>query len=255
MRTLILMSILVAALLVAGCNDDDPAEPTNRPPVACFSMSATPHPDRLDSVIICPYNFDFMLDPTCTWDDETRTSDLEIRWDFDNDGVWDTEFGDLVVTRSSDPDPAATVWSARLQVRDQEGLTASIAEEIPVGPFPTAPDIIAGRICLEPGYSPDFCEDTVAAGEEFGIMIYATYFGPSGTGSSREVVTLNGEILRQSVNNVWGELFDCNGGGGGPYQIDEPGEYDLVLYLDYDNEIAETDETNNTYTMTVTVTP
>ena len=244
------MSILIAAVIVSGCKDDDPVEPTNDPLVACFSMSA-----NLDEDANCAFDFDFFLDPTCSRDDETQTSDLEIRWDFDNDGVWDTDFGDLAVTRSSYPDPGATVWNAKLQVRDQEGRTASTTEAIPIGPFPTAPDIIVGRVCLEPGFNPDFCEDTVAAGEEFGIMVYATYFDPSGTGSSREVVTLNGEILRQSVESVWSELFGCSGAGGGPYTIDEPGVYELVLHLDYDNDIAETDETNNTYTMTVTVTP
>jgi hypothetical protein len=246
-----LIAILMITATLIGCDEDDPVQVSNTAPVACFSMS-----EVLSADARTVYDLNFIVDPSCSADEETAGQYLEARWDFENDGTWDTEFGPLEIDYAPKPDPTATEWTARLDIRDPEGLVATATQTIPIGPYPLEPDIIAGTLCIERFSSPDSCYTTVQAGEDFNIVVYANFLGDFRDPAYREVITLDGEIfsdkLRQAYSN---DLFAGVGDGFGPNSIAEPGEYEMVLYLDYDNVYPETDESNNTFTLTLTVTP
>lgn len=238
---------------ILGCGDDDPTVATVGAPLVCFSMSS-----RLAEDALCPYDLEFVLDPSCSSDQETPTNDLEIRWDFENDGNWDTDFASLRPYSYYKPDPAITEWTARLQVRDLDGQVATGTNSIPIGPFPTEPDLIAGKICIETGigggFNPD-CADTVGAGQEFSLLMYSSCFGDFSEAFFRNIVTIDGEVFAEESVSCSGGLFGCSGGGRSGYSIENPGTYVLVLVVDSDDIYTETDETNNTLSMTLTVTP
>ncbi|MEZ4431542.1 MAG: Ig-like domain-containing protein [bacterium] len=63
------------------------------------------------------------VDATGVTDDTTDTQDLEVRWDWENDGTYDTAFD--VNKVASHVYPAEGEYTIRMQVRDNVGQTAS----------------------------------------------------------------------------------------------------------------------------------
>jgi len=92
----------------------------NNPPTATFTASAT----------CLPVNTDFTFDASGVSDNEDATADLEVRWDFNNDGTWDTGFGTgKTVTHQYGSEGTYTV---KLEVRDSGGLTDDITMVVTV---------------------------------------------------------------------------------------------------------------------------
>ena len=89
-----LAMLLFSALIIASCsekdddngddngngNDDPPVE--NKAPVADFSIS--PQTGNTDTL--------FTFDASASYDEETPAAELEVRWDWQNDGDWDTDY-------------------------------------------------------------------------------------------------------------------------------------------------------------------
>lgn len=98
------LSIVFA--LAAGCSGPD-----SDPPFAFIRV--TP-----------PYGVigtEFTADASRSTDDDDPVESLEVRWDWNDDGAWDTGFTtEKKATRRYD---AEGTWPIRLQVRDTEGLT------------------------------------------------------------------------------------------------------------------------------------
>lgn len=92
--------------------------PTDDPPVAAFSAS----PSGGTSVIV---------DASASSDAETPAGDLEVRWDFTTDGVWDTAFGTTRV-ESHDFGSAGT-YTITLEVRDDAGQTTTTTRGVSIG--------------------------------------------------------------------------------------------------------------------------
>jgi len=67
---------------------------TNIPPTALFTV--TPENEH---GIEGPFSVQF--DATRSWDGEDDTSDLSIRWDFEDDGIWDTDYANNFLTEHS----------------------------------------------------------------------------------------------------------------------------------------------------------
>lgn len=113
----------------------------NRPPVASFE--ATPSQGDVSTV--------FEFDASASWDYETQTDELLFRWDWNDDGVWDTGWSDNS-TASHQFDMPGT-YSVRLQVRDANGtegeyaLTVEVVDVIPEIPVSYIP-IITAALCL-----------------------------------------------------------------------------------------------------------
>lgn len=83
----------------------------NTPPVANFTVS--PEQGTL--------NTDFAFNASSSTDQQDPTSDLEVRWDWNGDGGWDTQWTtEKTVTHKYIENGT---YTAKLEVRDTEGLT------------------------------------------------------------------------------------------------------------------------------------
>ena len=130
------LTTITACLLLAACSgeesekakDDSPAsdqeqQEQNQPPTPAFSLSPSEGPVSL------VVNFD----ASTTTDDKDPLEALLFRWDFDGDGVWDTEYA---------PDPQITYtytlsgdYSPRLGVIDEDGAVAWSVQEETISTF------------------------------------------------------------------------------------------------------------------------
>ncbi|MCD6328689.1 PKD domain-containing protein [bacterium] len=92
----------------------------NTSPVACFTF--TPH--------LGDTNTDFSFDASCSTDWESTTGSLEFRWDFNNDGAYETEFSSSpdILHRFSEPGS----WTVVVEVKDAHGATDQVTQAIDV---------------------------------------------------------------------------------------------------------------------------
>lgn len=98
----------------------------NLPPTADFVVDPTS--GNLSTV--------FQMDASASSDEETPAGDLELRWDWEDDGSYDTPWSfDRIANHQYG---SAGVRTVRLQVRDEGGLTAETTREllvVPTSPF------------------------------------------------------------------------------------------------------------------------
>jgi len=94
----------------------------NQPPIACFTVSPAQGTSQTT----------FAVDAGCSSDDKTTLDRLQVRWDWNGDGVWDTP---LITTKT-----ATHVYASEgnqtigLLVRDQAGLTGTTTHVVLVAP-------------------------------------------------------------------------------------------------------------------------
>ncbi len=68
------------------------------------------------------------VDASSSRDTETATADLQVRWDFTNDGTWDTDWSaEKVVVKDY---PADGQYSIKMEVRDAIGQTSSMVRDV-----------------------------------------------------------------------------------------------------------------------------
>ncbi len=113
-------SVLVGSLLaVLGCGND-PAKPTASPPTASFVV--TPPAGWTDT--------EFRVDAASSSAPVDPVSALAVRWDWEDDGTWDTGWStDKVATHVY---ATATQWTIRLQARDTDGQTDDTTRDVDV---------------------------------------------------------------------------------------------------------------------------
>lgn len=110
-------------VLAAGCGDDDACvkpDPESAAPTACFAY--TPRSGTVDTV--------FEFDAGCSSDRDDPVDSLGVRWDWEDDGVWDTEWTTTKVAVHQYDTPGEK--TIRLQVRDTGGLTADATRSVEV---------------------------------------------------------------------------------------------------------------------------
>jgi hypothetical protein len=114
--------VLASWALLAGCSADEtkPAAPANDAPTACFQ--ALPPVGTTETL--------FTLDASCSSDRQDSTGALLVRWDWENDGVWDTDW-----TRTKLASHRYPTWGpavVRVEVRDTGGLSATAQDSVDV---------------------------------------------------------------------------------------------------------------------------
>ena len=100
----------------------------NRPPTASFTV--IPESGYLQDI--------FIFDASSSSDPEDNNADLKLRWDFNGDGTWDTEYskdktGEHQYAVSGD-------YMVKLEVVDSEGLTDQAEYKLTVAGTNTAPE-------------------------------------------------------------------------------------------------------------------
>ena len=94
---------------------------TGNSPFASFSISPTSG----------PVNTVFTFDAGAVSDPQENSSSLQVRWDFENDGVWDTPYSTLkTITHQY---VSAANYNIKLEVVDSDGNTNSTVRSLAVG--------------------------------------------------------------------------------------------------------------------------
>jgi hypothetical protein len=107
---------LVMALAAAGCGDDAADHVSNTPPTALFTVS----PSSGTTATV------FHMDAGESSDAEDVSSALEVRWDWEGDGTWDTARD---TTKTAEHQYATVgMKTIRLEVIDAGGLTGATSE-------------------------------------------------------------------------------------------------------------------------------
>jgi len=135
MRKSVSLLGIILLLALAACDTTDPEAP-DKAPEADLALTIYSHAGDEYHV---PY-VSFAVNPLGSRDDWTNRPDLDVRWDFEADGVWDTEYTPLEFEDCFLPEPLPVgTWRARLQVRDTAGNVSEAESEkalpdwVPVG--------------------------------------------------------------------------------------------------------------------------
>ncbi len=256
--------VATLAVLVAACNDPDPftlpvhtIPDDDGPPSAALRIS-------FDDLVVEGYAYvQFTCNPLGSSDDYTPRHELAVRWDWENDGVWDTAFQPLQYRAGFVPSPLPTdTWSAKCEVRDVAGHIVGVADTIPMPrPWFRAPDIVARAAAIDTigSYSET---DTVRVGQPFLVMANHLRWTERGTTGYMTVeVRLDGVMVQRTrqplaPNIHWGtdtisadQYFHC------VQTVADPGEHTVTVVVDVLDELAETDESNNSVTRTFIAVP
>lgn len=96
------------------------APPPNVPPHA--GLDVAPESGNTSTV--------FTFDASSSWDAQDPSSALEVRWDWQSDGVWDTNWSTAKLVTHQFADSGT--YAVRLEVRDSAGLTGNTSQTIAV---------------------------------------------------------------------------------------------------------------------------
>lgn len=119
---------IIAAMVLSGCeknsgNDNNNNSNDNKPPVASFTI--TPLTGNTQTV--------FIFDASASTDEETSAADIQVRWDWNNDGTYDTDYSS---TKTADHQYTnAGSYSIKLQVKDEGDSTATKTKNLTVDPY------------------------------------------------------------------------------------------------------------------------
>ena len=118
--------LLLPLLSLFSCNK-------GTPPVAAFSV--TPESGNTST--------EFILDPSASSDAESAKEDLRCRWDWNNDGIWETGYASL--------DPVIHQFDfiglseVKLEVIDEDGLSGTTVKEISIDASGTSGNFFDSR--------------------------------------------------------------------------------------------------------------
>lgn len=161
MKFQILRTIIFLFLVLICCTKE------NKLPEAIFTIN----PDYGDSSTI------FLFDASLSSDSEDNTDLLLVRWDFEGDGIWETEFISLKTIMHQFTQPGT--YNVSLEVKDTGGLISIVTQlliielgnlppEIPSNPFPQN-NSFNNNLIIELSWN---CYDP-----ETDSMLYDIYFG------------------------------------------------------------------------------
>ncbi len=137
MRRRSLVSPWMPVLLVSAGVAGGAARAANQPPTARFTV--TPGSGTVERV--------FQVDASASTDDRTPASRLKVRWDWENDGVWDTAY--TTVKTATHQYAGEGNRTIRLEVLDNNSATGTTTQTVAVGP-PAIAQIVVGGDAREP---------------------------------------------------------------------------------------------------------
>jgi hypothetical protein len=136
----------IAAALAGPAPGTSPAANPNQPPVACVTVK--PERGTVDTV--------FSLDAGCSSDDSTAPPKLRVRWDWEEDSVWDTDSSTTRTALHSYLHEG--LQTIRLEVTDSQGLSGTASASVLV--LPTLTRVRVGEPAQMPGATePDIAVD------------------------------------------------------------------------------------------------
>jgi uncharacterized protein (TIGR02145 family) len=128
-KTLVVIFTAIFILLISYCSDpSSDTESENTPPTASFIFA----PTLGDTTTV------FTFDATNSSDKEDSASTLEVRWDWDNNGTWDTEYSTSKIAYHQFN--ISGVKTVTLEVKDSGGLADSSSRQLSIS-IPNTPPI------------------------------------------------------------------------------------------------------------------
>lgn len=122
------LTVIAAAAYVSGCDSsddngaggDETAGPDNAEPTAVFTVTPTSGTTATN----------FIFNATASWDPETVSEALQVRWDWDGDGTYDTAF--TTAKTAAHRFTTAGSYRVTVQVRDSYGATGTASRTVAV---------------------------------------------------------------------------------------------------------------------------
>jgi PKD repeat protein len=163
----------------------------NTAPVATFTMVPT-----AGNVTTA-----FLVDAAASSDLEDSLLLLEVRWDWEDDGVWDTSWSTTKTAQHQYP--TVGTYTIRLEVRDSDGLSATATRQVSVLALPSPPAPPA-NLTAEPGDSEGSVRLTWTHPDpsevhHYSIRVYDAVAAPA---PIRTVDTTGGSPLAFTVTNL-----------------------------------------------------
>jgi len=112
--------IIPLLFILFSLDSCDEKEPENTAPVAVFTAGS--HTGTIETL--------FTFDASACSDMEDATEDLEIRWDWEDNGIWDTEYSKEKIIKKGFGKKG--FYKVTIEVKDTEGLKSEYAEIINV---------------------------------------------------------------------------------------------------------------------------
>lgn len=178
--------------------------PLDYPPAAMFTTSSnSPY---------APATVSF--DASGSWDLETSASALQVRWDWNGDGVWDTGWGatKTAVHTFTSPGPANGTYTIRLEVMDGAGLRSNTTQIVQVLAPPPAPVSLAIAANPTSGPLPLTVSFTSTVGGGVPPYAYTWTFGDGSTSTLANTVHI---YVTGGNFTVWCTVADSASGGAG----------------------------------------
>lgn len=143
------------------------------------------------------------LDANPSWDYEDAETALQVRWDFTNDGTWDTSWS-TVKTTTRQYSQVGT-YAVKLEVRDAAGLASNTTKTLSVALPPVVVtlqvDHPSGQVPLTVGFTSNITSGTAP-------YAYAWNFGD---GSSSTQANPEHTYVKPGIYNVTLTVTDANG--------------------------------------------
>ena len=108
--------------------------------IASVSVTYSPPPNQspTPSFVVTPATGNvtttFWMNASSSWDLEDSTAVLEVRWDWEDDGTWDTPWSTAKTAQHIYAAPGT--YTIRLEVKDTGGLTSSVTKQVTVTAVP-----------------------------------------------------------------------------------------------------------------------
>ncbi len=249
-KILILLSVMALGCL-ASCSSSTTPDADTTPPEISLYLNVI----RFESS--CPMMVGFSIQPRGVSDDESAPEDLRVRWDFNSDGSWDTDFMEIGIFNPFEPSPLPYgTWSVTCEVVDEAGNANLHVETLELPEWlPASPDLLAGEIEIHPSDNPLFAVDTLRVGEPFGVMLSRSEWVESDTLAVRQRYYIDGELVTQSIGQVSGPIPGlCSSSGHSNFTgFVAAGLHEIKIEIEFLGSIVESDLSNNSTTREVVV--
>ena len=170
-----------------------PTPPSNIPPHA--GLDVAPESGNTSTV--------FTFDASSSWDAQDPSSTLEVRWDWQSDGVWDTNWSTAKIATHQFPDPGT--YAVRLEVRDTAGLTGNTFQTVLVtlpAPATLAVTITASRTSGTMPLTVSFTSDVLGGVPPYN---YHWEFGDGSTSNAADTVHI---YVTGGNFTIWLNVYD-----------------------------------------------
>jgi hypothetical protein len=249
-----LCAVCLAGLAFAAACENSPMPPSDRqPPAVDLSLSVTrsaAENSRCTMLVI------FHANPMGSRDAISPQSALRIRWDFEGNGTWDTDFEPLAV-RALEPNPLPVgEWTVRCEVVDEAGNSRVLDKSILLPAWlPTSPDIIATSLEVHSVDTPLVPADSLAVNQAFDVTVWhRDWTTPAGRQFAIGFFVDGTRVGLLGSQTYYPDPQHCESVGLRVASgIGVPGTHEIRAVLDYTHVFGEADELNNTAVQTVVV--